>query len=291
MPKIGFIGAGTIGSMLAAALHEHGYEVTSIASRTRSSAERLAARINATAFENPQTVADACEIIFITTPDDAIAKVARSIRWQSRHRVAHCSGGLTIEALQPVTDAGGQVAGFHPFQTMIPGTPNKLPGATVALEGEGPWVDELEQLAAKLGCPTIEVKSEDKIIYHLAGVFASNYVVTLYNTAVQAFEDIGIPSDKARGALLTLLKGTVANIDAVGLPQALTGPVARGDSGTIVRHLAALEKRSPELLPMYTTLGRKAVYTAMAKRSADPIVLEIILGLLDHAERAHALTA
>ncbi len=289
--KIGFIGAGTVGSLLATNLHAKGYAVTSIASRTRASAERLASHINATAFENLQTVADACDLIFITTPDDAIGPVARSIRWSPRHQVVHTSGGLTNEVLQPVVDAGGQVACFHPFQTWIPGTPNKLSGVTVALEGDGPIIDQLEELTNALGCPAIYVKAQDKVVYHLAGVFASNYIATLFGTALQAFEEIGIPSDKARVALLTLLKGTVANLDAVGLPKALTGPIARGDAGTISRHLQALEQCNPELLPMYTTLGRKAVYTAMVKGSADPIVLEIILGLLDNAERAHALSA
>lgn len=289
--KIGFIGAGTVGALLATNLHAKGYAVTSIASRTRASAERLALHINATAFENLQTVADACDMIFITTPDDAIDPVVRSIRWAQRHQVVHTSGGLTNAVLQPVMDTGGQVACFHPFQTWIPGTPNKLPGVTVALEGDGPIIDHLEELANALGCPVVYVKAQDKVVYHLAGVFASNYITTLFGTALQAFEEIGIPSDKARTALLTLLKGTVANLDAVGLPKALTGPIARGDTGTISRHLQVLEQRNPELLPMYATLGRKAVYTAMVKGSADPIVLEIILGLLDNAEHAHALSA
>ena len=278
--RIGFVGAGTVGSLLANSLHSHGYPVAAVASARHASAERLASAVHATACDHAQQVADASDIVFITTPDDAIEKTAAAVRWLPRHNAVHCSGALTVAVLGPVTRAGGQVAGFHPMQTFTAGGRNSLSGVTVAIEGEGALQRELAGIAAELGCPAIAVKSSDKAMYHLSGVLASNYVVTLYQTAVQVLEEIGVPSNKAGTALLTLLEGVASNIAMAGLPAALTGPIARGDAGTISRHLDELRRRSPELLPLYEALGRETVPIAAAKGIANVAALERILNLL-----------
>ena len=118
-PRIGFIGSGRVAAALARGLEAHGYPVRAVHSRTRASAERLAESLSAgaTVFPHAQAVADACDLLFITTPDDAIAQTAAAIHWYPRHSVVHCSGALSMEALEPVSQAGGAVGGFHPMQT------------------------------------------------------------------------------------------------------------------------------------------------------------------------------
>jgi predicted short-subunit dehydrogenase-like oxidoreductase (DUF2520 family) len=103
------------------------------------------------------------------------------------------------------------------------------------------------------------------VLYHAAAVFACNYLVTLVKLALDLWKDFGVSSREATRALLPLLKGTINNIDNIGLPNCLTGPVARGDLGTIEKHLSVLESRSPSLLTTYKELGLQTIPIALAK--------------------------
>jgi predicted short-subunit dehydrogenase-like oxidoreductase (DUF2520 family) len=99
---------------------------------------------------------------------------------------------------------------------------------------------------------------------------ASNFLVALVDAAAEALAAAGVDRDEAPRALVPLLAGTVENLGKVGLPGALTGPIARGDAGTVTRHLRALEEHAPQLLPMYKVLGRRAVEVARRKNEASP---------------------
>ena len=119
--------------------------------------------------------------------------------------------------------------------------------------------------AIVLGGRWVALKAEDKVLYHAAAVTACNYLVTLVKLATDLWHTFGIPPDQATQALLPLVRGTIRNIDTVGLPQCLTGPVARGDTGTIRKHLEALEQRAPAILPAYRELGLQTIPIALAK--------------------------
>lgn len=270
MLKLGFIGAGTVATTLAVALNNKGYPVAAISSRSRQSATKLARIIKGCqAVDGNQQVADNARLVFITTPDDVIATVAASVRWQPGQSVVHCSGADSTDILAPASRAGATIGVFHPLQTFASLGQQNLPGTTFALEAEAPLLAILKQMATDLGGRWIEIKAEDKVLYHTAAVFACNYLITLVKIATDLWHSFDIPPQPATQALLPLLRGTINNIETIGIPQCLTGPVARGDGGTIKKHLDALQKAAPELIPAYRELGLKTIPIALAKGRID----------------------
>lgn len=274
MRQIGFVGAGIVGTALAVRLRAKGYPVVIVASRTRASAERLAQRVGGgVVVASPQGVADRAELIFITTPDDAIGQVASQVRWRQGQGVVHCSGADSLEKLEPARQVGAQVGSFHPLQTFasVEHAIDNLPGSTFALEGEGAILETLKILARDLEGHWIKLGPGDKALYHAAAVIACNYLVTLVKLATDLWQTFGVSVPEATRALLPLVRGTVNNLDKVGLPHCLTGPIARGDLGTIKKHLAALEKSAPQGLSTYRELGRQTIPVALAKGRIDAV--------------------
>ena len=272
MLKIGFIGAGTVATALAVGLHSKGYPVVAVSSRSQTTATNLAQLVNGChALSNNQDVADAAELVFIATPDDAIASVASQIRWHSGHSVVHCSGADSTDILLSARKSSARVGVFHPLQTFADFRQaiENIPGTTFALEAEGPLLTILKNMATALGGHWIELKAEDKVIYHAAAVFACNYLVTLAKLATDLWQTFSIPPEQATQALLPLIRGTINNIDTLGIPSCLTGPIARGDSGTIKKHLYALQKAAPEMVAAYQELGLKTIPIALKKGGID----------------------
>jgi predicted short-subunit dehydrogenase-like oxidoreductase (DUF2520 family) len=287
MLKMGFIGAGTVGTALAARLAGRGYPVVAVSSRSQKSARKLAQTIKGCqVFDNSQAVADNAELIFITTPDDAIAPVAAEVKWHPGQSVVHCSGADSTDILEHAKQAGARVGAFHPLQTFA--SPQQamenIPGSTFALEAEEPLLAILKDMAAALDGQWVELKAKDKVLYHAAAVFACNYMVTLVKLATDLWQNFGVPQEKATKALVPLLRGTLHNIEAIGIPNCLTGPIARGDMGTINKHLDALKANAPHLLSTYRELGRQTIPIALAKGKIDQLKareLQKVLGQPD----------
>ena len=268
MVKTGFIGAGTTGTALAVRLSQKECPVVAVSSRTLSSAQKLAGLVsNCHVCHTAQEVADAAELVFITTPDDVVAQVCSEVQWHEGQNVVHCSGAHSVDILEPARKLGAAVGSFHPLQTFadVDQALENLPGSTFALEAGEPLLSTLKELTLLLNGNWVELKPGDKVLYHAAAVFACNYLVTLVKLALDLWLDFGVSSKEATRALLPLLQGTINNIDNIGLPDCLTGPVARGDSGTIERHLSTLETRSPSLLTTYKELGLQTIPIALAK--------------------------
>jgi len=268
--RIGFIGAGKVATVLATALVAKRYAVGAVYSRTGASATRLAAALPSTRVcSTIQEVAELCDLVFVATPDDAISGVAGGVRWMPGQSAVHCSGALSLDVLAPVAQAGGHVGGFHPLQSFAATGINELTGVTVALEAEPPLLGMLRTIARDLGAHSVVVPSEGKAAYHISGVLVSNYVVTLVKTATDLLKGLGISEIEAREALLTLLQGTVNNMYTLGVPGALTGPIARGDVGTVEHHLAALVDK-PEARALYVTLAEQTIPIGEAKGTLSP---------------------
>jgi len=268
MLKLGFIGAGTVGTALSVSLSNEGYPVVAVSSRSQTSARKLARAISGCLpVSSNQDVADAAELVFITTPDDAIAPVVSQIKWHKGQSVVHCSGATSTDILQPARKLGAYVGGFHPLQTFasVRQAIENIPGSTFALEAEEPLLKTLKDMATALDGHWIELKASDKVIYHASAVIACNYLVTLIKLATDLWQTFDIPMHQATQALLPLIQGTIHNIDTVGIPQCLTGPIARGDTGTINKHLYALQKAAPDLLSTYRELGLQTIPIALAK--------------------------
>ncbi len=283
MLKIGFIGAGTTGTALAVRLSQKECPVVAVSSRTLSSAEKLAGLVpDCQVYHTAQELADVAELVFITTPDDVIAQVCSEVQWRGGQSVVHCSGAHSVDILEAAKKLGAGVGSFHPLQTFagVEQAIENLPGSTFALEAEEPLLATLKELTSLLNGSWVELRPGDKVLYHAAAVFACNYLVTLVKLALDLWQDFGVSSKEATRALMPLLEGTMNNINNIGLPNCLTGPVARGDLGTIERHLSALEAKSPSLLITYKELGLQTIPIALAKGKVSEQKAEEMKALL-----------
>lgn len=271
MIKIGFIGAGTVGTALAVLLNRQGYHIVAVASRSRLSAEKLARTVHGCRVLTAQEVADTADLVFITTPDDIIPSVVSQVKWQASRSVVHCSGADSIDILEPARNSGAIVGGFHPLQTFagVKQAIENLPGSTFALEAEEPLLAVLKDMAVALKGRWIRLQATDKVAYHAAAVFASNYLITLVKMSTDLWKTFAVPADQATQALLPLIRGTLNNIEKIGIPQCLTGPIARGDTGTVKKHLKALREKAPALLFPYKELGLQTIPIALSKGRID----------------------
>jgi predicted short-subunit dehydrogenase-like oxidoreductase (DUF2520 family) len=156
---LGFIGAGAVGGTLAVALAQAGYHVTAVASRTFASAQGLAERlVGCTAYDTAQQVILACDLVFISTPDDAIGAVAAALTWRPGQGVVHCSGATSLEVFAHPRSQGALPGALHPFQAVasIETGVTSLPGTTFGIEAEEPMRAFLITLAQALhGRPII----------------------------------------------------------------------------------------------------------------------------------------
>jgi predicted short-subunit dehydrogenase-like oxidoreductase (DUF2520 family) len=194
----------------------------------------------------------------------------------------HCSGALSSEILSSARECGAMVASLHPLQSFASADQavSLVPGSFCTIEGDRDALLIVRQIVEDLGGTVLEIAAEKKTLYHAGAVAASNYLVTLIHLALKLNEAAGLPGDTSFNALLPLIRGTLANIRAKGIPCALTGPVARGDVATVSGHVKAIEKDAPELLPLYSCLGLCTVDLAKAKGTLNRVAAEKLVALL-----------
>jgi predicted short-subunit dehydrogenase-like oxidoreductase (DUF2520 family) len=284
--KAGFIGAGKVGTALAARLSEGGYPVIAATDINIASAQKLAELVpGCHVFDSAQHVVDNTEHIFITTPDDFISKVASELTWHPGQNVVHCSGAASIDILEPAERSGATVGSFHPCQAFasVDQAIENLPGSTFAIEARTPLLDILKDMASSMECDWIVLKPGDKALYHAAAVFVSNYSVALLKVATDLFKNFDVPTPQATKVLMPLIQGNLNNMRNIGLPNCLTGPIARGDTSTIQKHIYALQEKEPSLLRLYGDLGLKTVPIALEKGTIDERVSETLHRLLNTA--------
>ena len=185
--NIGVIGPGRVGGGLARLLAERGYAAPAVAGRTPERAQNLAASLPACEAVPAQEVADTCDLVFITTPDSAIAAVARAVSWRPGQGVVHCSGALPAAALAMVEKFGALPGAFHPLQTLpdAQAACANLPGSFVAIEAAEPLLGRLTAIADALGCAWGYVPPASRPAYHAAAVLVSNYTVALAHAGVE----------------------------------------------------------------------------------------------------------
>jgi predicted short-subunit dehydrogenase-like oxidoreductase (DUF2520 family) len=287
--RIGFIGAGQLATPLAWSLARSGFCVVGAASRSQASARRLVASIpDARAYDDAQRLVDDADLVLIAVPDDAIAAAAAALRWRARHSVVHCSGATEVSALAAAAAAGASTGGFHPMQsfTSAEAAMRSLPGCTVGIEAEGALLGTLESMAKALGCHPIRLPAGARALYHASGSFASSFLVGLLNDALDLWSAFGVDREDAFRALLPLMKGTVAAIEASGPVRSLAGPIARADVGTVERHVEALGAHAPHLLSTYLEIARRSLPIAAAKGGASQAKLAELEALLDRRSTA-----
>lgn len=288
--KIGFIGAGKVALALGSSLRNIGYSISSISSRSYQSALSVASQISGcTAVKTADEVVHDCNLVFITTPDAAIGRVCESVSWRPGQMAAHTSGADSRSVLDSASSQGALTGVFHPLATVSPngGALEPFCGITITIEAEPPLLETLEGLARSLGADTLRLHEENRSLYHASAVFVSNYVMALADIATGLWQEMGFEKQQAEKALLPLLKGSVHNLDTVGLPACLTGPVSRGDTGTIKKHLDSLEKLDDSLSITYRALGLHTINIARRKGSITPKQAEDITSILNTWERSY----
>jgi predicted short-subunit dehydrogenase-like oxidoreductase (DUF2520 family) len=213
-------------------------------------------------------------ISFLTVPDGAIATVARDIAKADGVppgvAFVHCSGALGLGALGPLGSAHA-VGSFHPLQSFPkPRPPEAFRGSLVGIDASAvPLRRRLERLARDLGSKPRSVAETERVIYHAAAVFASNYLVALAGVAVEMLESIGWSERDAISGLVPLMEGALVEVARRGAVGALTGPIRRGDVETVTRHLEALAGRR-RIAGLYRMLGAIALEIAN-KAGLEPV--------------------
>jgi predicted short-subunit dehydrogenase-like oxidoreductase (DUF2520 family) len=280
LPRLGVVGVGAVGTTLAWGLAARGYPVVALASRSFSSAAWLADQLpGSRAVSSPAEVAELADLVLLTVPDDDIASVAAAIPWRPGQAVIHCSGASPARVLEAAGEHGALYGSFHPLLSVSRARPAsaeevlaRLAGCTFAIEAPEPLAGQLAEMASRLGARAVHLREQDRAAYHLAAVLVANYPVTLMAAAAGLWAGFGIPREEALAALIPLLRSTVENLERVGLPASLTGPIARGDVGTVRAHLAYLAQK-PEggagdgalLNKAYRLLGLLSLPLAEAK--------------------------
>src|SRR5713226_1120023 len=280
--KLGFIGAGRAGTGLATGFARAGLDVVAVASRNIASAQTLAKRIRGARACAPQEVADRADLVFLTVPDDAIEPVASIICWRAGSACVHCSGAADLDLLKKAAADGAFTGGFHPLHMFgEPGeSPDALSGCAIALAGPDALVEKLERLARSLGARPLRLPEGGRALYHAAANFSGAFVIALIQETIALWEKLGIAEADALAALLPLLRGTVDNVERLGAAGGLGSTVARGDLGTIRRHLDALAKSAPDSLELYRILSLRTIPLALAKGTLKPETAKEIAALL-----------
>jgi predicted short-subunit dehydrogenase-like oxidoreductase (DUF2520 family) len=267
--SLAVIGAGRLGTALALALGESGYNVQAIVCRRLSSAKRAAALIGGAVLpltpnrlnELPQT-----ELVLMTTPDDVIAEVAANLAGVQkrgyRPTVLHTSGALSSSVLAPLRRRGSHTGSLHPLTSVSNPLDGRrsLRGAFYCVEGDRQAVATATRIVRTLGGQSFSINSDKKPLYHAAAVMAAGHTVALFDIASEMLEHCGLKRTDAERVLLPLLRSTVANVERSGASGALTGTFDRGDVSTVKEHLRSLRgERLEDALMIYRLLGLRSL--------------------------------
>ena len=279
---LGFIGAGRAGTGLAAGFARAGVEVVAVASRSIASAQALAKRVRGARACAPQEVANRADFVFLTVPDDAVEPVASGIRWRAGSACVHCSGAADLDVLKKAAADGALTGGFHPLHMFgEPGeSPDALSGCAIALAGPDALVEKLERLARSLGARPLRLPEGGRALYHAGANFSGAFVIALIQETIALWKKLGIAEADSLAALLPLLRGTVDNVERLGAAGGLGSAVARGDLGTLRRHLDALAGNAPDSLELYRILSLRTIPLALAKGTLTPGAAKEIAALL-----------
>ncbi|NNG37962.1 DUF2520 domain-containing protein [Flexivirga sp. ID2601S] len=282
--RVGVVGAGRVGAVLGAALRAAGHEVVAVSAVSDASRERADRLLPGVPVrEVPQVVA-AADVILLAVPDDAIGPLVAGLdargAWEGGRLVIHTSGFHGLEPLQPVVDAGGDAVVLHPVMTFT-GTERDLPritGTPIAITASMGADLVAEALALDLGGEPFRLADADRPLYHAALSHGANHLTTLVSQAQQLLREVGVddPSRLLRPLLEAALDNTLERGD-----KALTGPVVRGDVGTVAAHLAALEDQPSDVRIAYRAMATATAERAGNRRALPAESLGPLLDLLD----------
>jgi predicted short-subunit dehydrogenase-like oxidoreductase (DUF2520 family) len=280
---IAVIAAGRLGSSLAIAMTNAGYNVAAVSSRQADHRDWLKSKIeNLVVVEKAQTAANMANVVFITAPDATIEQISSTVQWRSHQAVVHCAGVLPVSALDNALRTGAATAGFHPLQTFpSPESSDRLQDVSFATEASETTLYEwLTTLAGDLGGSTFKIESSQRAAYHASAVMACGLLAGLTGLAAEMWQPLGIERADALQRLIPLLRATVDALDEKGLPAAITGPFVRGDAETIASHIAATTSNSNETGAAYAALAQASLHIAKEQGGLSDSAFERIKMIL-----------
>ena len=270
---VAIVGAGRVGCSIGRALIAAGHRVVAASVAGPGSAKRVLDALGHVPLADPEDAVLEASVVVCAVPDDVVgdvaARVARGLRPGAV--VIHTSGIAGVDVLSPCEP---NVAAVHPAQT-IPEPTTDLAGVYFGVTAPKHMRDWAAWFVAELGGVAVDVPDESRVLYHAALAMASNFTVAL---AGDAAELLGDPA-----MIAPLLAQTVENVARLGADRALTGPIVRGDAGTVRKHLAALAAQAPQLLESYIANARRTLDRAVRSGRLDPAKASAVAEALEEA--------
>jgi predicted short-subunit dehydrogenase-like oxidoreductase (DUF2520 family) len=285
--RVGVVGAGRVGAVLAAVLRTAGHDVVAVAGESDASRRRIETLLPGVPTRKPSAVARECDLLLLTVPDDmlpnVVAMLSASGAIHESQYVVHTSGRHGLAVLDPALSVGAHTVALHPAMTFT-GTGVDVPRLAGCVFGVTVRDSErslAERLVADLGGRPVWVPEERRTLYHAGLAHGANHLVTLVSEAMELLSASGAEDPAA--TLRPLLTAALDNALAQG-DTALTGPIVRGDLETVRAHLADITANAPHTLPSYVAMARATLDRVVTDGRLLPIRAARILELLDAAE-------
>ncbi len=286
MTRIGVVGAGRVGAVLAAALREAGHEIAAVAGESHASRTRIDTLLPGVRVDKPTAVSRACDLLLLTVPDDMLSNVVTMLAASGAIRegqyVVHTSGKHGLAVLQPAADAGAHVLAMHPAMTFT-GTDvdlARLAGCVYGVTANPDTEDLAAKLVADLRGRLLRVAEDRRALYHAGLAHGANHLVTLVSQAMDLLRDSG--ADDPAATLRPLLTAALDNALEYG-SAALTGPIVRGDVETVRAHLRDIAANRPATLESYVAMARATANQAVVDGRLLPIRAAKLVGVLNDA--------
>ncbi|MCH2132193.1 MAG: DUF2520 domain-containing protein [Phycisphaerales bacterium] len=278
---ITIVGAGALGQALARSIHAAGRPVDTIVSRSNERGATLAEEVNAQLVNSARDIASAAVILCV--PDDHITGVAELLEAPAGGIVTHCAGSRGLDVLRNAVSTSAHVGSLHPVMVLAQAGrgPDALRGATAAIEGDevsGPW---LSDLATDIGMRPVDIPPDQRALYHLSAAMVGGLMTGLLAAAADLWQLLDLDRDTAVSALAPMVREAGRNLEVLGVPAVVMGPAARGDTGTIQKHLDELADHAPHLLPLYRELVLLSIPYAQEQGILDTDTASAVQRVID----------
>jgi predicted short-subunit dehydrogenase-like oxidoreductase (DUF2520 family) len=270
-PSVGIVGAGAVGTALGLAISRAGWRVAAFSSRDARRRERFHRLVpGASVLFEPASVLNVVDLAILAVPDDALASVCAPLRLYGGQSLVHTSGLLGAEVLEPARAAGAYLGAFHPlvsFTSDVEASADALRGATVAIEGDDRLIGLLADLAEAVGGVPVRLPPGSKAAYHAAATLASGGLIALLDAVAALGAAAGMDEPGTLAVYGRLVEQTLGNARRHGIAAALTGPITRGDAGTLEAHLDVLRRLAPGAMDLYVAAAGREIQIALERGS------------------------
>ncbi|MFI6350796.1 Rossmann-like and DUF2520 domain-containing protein [Streptomyces sp. NPDC050560] len=288
---VGVVGAGRVGPALAASLQLAGHRPVAVSAVSDASLRRAAELLPDVPVVRPAEVLRLADLVLLTVPDDALPGLVEGLvetgAVRSGQLLVHTSGRYGTRVLDPALRAGALPLALHPVMTFT-GTSvdvQRLAGCSFGVTAPDELRLAAQALVIEMGGEPEWIEEAARPLYHAALALGANHLVTLVAESMEVLRTAGVTApDRMLGPLLgAALDNALRSGDA-----ALTGPVARGDAGTVAAHVTELRRRAPATVPGYLAMARATADRALAHGLLKPELAEDLLGVLAHSGAAPA---